>query len=195
METRLARPADLPSIGRITNAAIERGGETGFTAPLPALHWEAWLEAHRPDRHPVIVALNATTEEVVGYLSLSPYRPGRGILDRTAEVSIFIDAEHHRRGVGKALIAHALALAPALGLDRVLGILLATNRASLAFFERCGFSLWGTFPGVARIEGADVDHRIVGRAIEPPGPGSVADSEDRGHTPPPSDPETGAPGS
>ena len=195
MKIRTATESDLPAIVAIADASIAAGGRTGFTSLRSLDAWREWYREHDPMTHPVLVACveeaaaASSTDlfdppatpgakpsidtpplagsPVVGYLAFSPYRPGRPALARTAELSLFIADALHRCGVGSALLRHAIDLAPTLGLDRLVGYLLATNPASREFFHAHGFELWGTLPGVARVGERDVDHWIVGRVLAP----------------------------
>jgi L-amino acid N-acyltransferase YncA len=82
-------------------------------------------------------------------------------------VSIYLDESARGKGLGKALLAAALDVAPALGIDTVLGFIFGHNAASLALFRRFGFDDWGRLPRVAVLDGVERDLVIVGRRIAP----------------------------
>ena len=67
--------------------------------------------------------------------------------------------------MARALLAHAIAAAPALGLRTLLGFIFAHNAPSLALFERAGFAVWGRLPRVAELDGVARDLSILGRAV------------------------------
>jgi phosphinothricin acetyltransferase len=103
--------------------------------------------------------------QVVGWCSLSAYRPGRAALRFTAEISYYIDPAYHRRGIGTALIQHALAACPALEIRHLFAIVLEGNAASLKLLEKMGFEQWGYLPRVADFDGKEVGHFYCGRHV------------------------------
>ena len=159
MNLRLAVSADLPAIVSIHNEAIADRA-TADLDPLTADDRGPWLETHPPDLHPVIVAVNAA--DIVGWASLSAYRPGRRALRHTAEISYFVRGDQRRRGIGRSLVGGLIERCPALGIRTVFAILLEDNEASIALLESCGFERWAHLPDVADFDGRRVGHVYYG---------------------------------
>ena len=90
-------------------------------------------------------------------------RPAR--LRGTVETGVYTHPEARRRGVGRALLAHALAAAPALGIHTMIAFVFAHNAPSIALFESTGFAPWGRLPRVALLDGVERDLAILGRRI------------------------------
>ena len=61
---------------------------------------------------------------------------------------------------------HAIAAAPALGIERLLAVVFSHNDASIALFEAFGFERWGLLPGVTRLDERTADIVILGRALD-----------------------------
>jgi len=163
LETRLAGPADLGALVEIYNEAVAAEA----TADLEPWTVEArrdWLDQHPADRHPVVVA--TLDAQVVGWASFSPYRPGRAALRHTAEISYFVRASHHRRGIGSALLRDCLTRCGGLRLHTLFAILLDDNRPSIRLLERFGFERWGALPRVASFGGREVGHLYYGRRVD-----------------------------
>ncbi len=160
---RPAGPADLDRLVEIYNQAIAAGDATADTVPVTVAGRRSWFEVHDPDAHPIYVCPDAQGR-VLGYLSLSPYR-GRPALARTAEVSYYVDYAHHGRGVGSALMAHALRESPALGRKVLIAILLEWNAASIGLLEKFGFERWGYLPEVAELDGRLCGQYYYGRRV------------------------------
>ena len=78
---------------------------------------------------------------------------------------MYVDTAHHRRGVGRALLGHALDACPRLGVTSVVGYVFGHNAPSLALFEGFGFSRWGHLPAIAELDGVARDLVIVGRRV------------------------------
>jgi L-amino acid N-acyltransferase YncA len=163
MFIRAAQTADLPKIVDIYNRAIPSHRSTGDMQPLPWETRRAWLEQHVPDKYPIFVA--EVDGQVAGWCSLSAYRAGRAAFRFTREISYYIGLEHHRRGIGTALIEHALAACPALQIRNLLAIVLEVNEASIGLLEKMGFIRWGYLPRVADFHGHEVGHLYYGRHV------------------------------
>ncbi len=157
---RLAAEADLPAIVAIYNAAIPGRLVTADTEPVTVESRRPWFAAHGPRRHPLWVLETAGT--VVGWLGLEAFY-GRPAYHATAEVSVYVAPDRRRRGVGRALLAHALGAAPGLGLRTLLAFVFAHNAPSLTLFAAHGFAEWGRLPRVAELDGVERDLAILGR--------------------------------
>jgi L-amino acid N-acyltransferase YncA len=57
----------------------------------------------------------------------------------------------------------AMARAPSLGINAIVGLIFGHNQPSLDLFERLGFERWGLLPRVARLDGVERDLAILGR--------------------------------
>jgi len=161
---RDATAADLPAIVAIYNAAIPSRLATADTEPVSVESRRAWFAEHSPGRRPIWVA--ARGETVVGWLSLQSFY-GRPAYRATAEVSVYVAPEHQRRGVGRALLARAVAHGPDLGLRTLLAFVFAHNLPSLRLFAAFGFERWGRLPRVAELDGVERDLVILGRRLVP----------------------------
>jgi L-amino acid N-acyltransferase YncA len=160
---RTAAIDDLSSIVSIYNEAVEQRFATADLEPITVEQRSAWFHEHDPASLPIYVAEREGT--LVGWCSLSAYRPGRGALRRTAEISYYVSAAVRGRGVGTALVQHAIDQAPRLGKHVLFGILLERNAASVGLLKKCGFELWGRLPDAALIDGELVSHVYYGRHV------------------------------
>ena len=161
---RLAQPADLPQIVAIYNAAIPRRMATADTEPVTVASRQAWFAEFDPARRPLWVLTDTGTDAVFGWLSLRSFY-GRPAYAGTVEVGVYTQPAAQRRGIGKALLAHALAAAPALHIRTVLAFVFAHNAPSVTLFEGAGFITWGRLPRVAEMDGIERDLAILGRRI------------------------------
>ena len=160
---RTATINDLSSIVAIYNEAVEQRFATADLQPVTVNQRSAWFHEHDPASLPIYVAEREGV--VVGWCSLSAYRSGRAAVKRTAEISYYVSAAVRRRGVGTALVQHAIEQAPHLGKRVLFGILLEKNASSIRLLTQCGFTLWGRLPDVAEIDGELVSHVYYGRNI------------------------------
>jgi L-amino acid N-acyltransferase YncA len=163
MIIRLAQQYDLPAIVDIYNQAIQTRQSTGDMQLFQVEDRLAWFRDHVPEEHPIFVA--EVERAVVGWCSLSAYRPGRAALRYTSEISYYIDFAYHRRGIGTALVEHAMAACRALQIRHVFAIVLEGNQASIGLLEKMGFEKWGYLPQVADLDGKEAGHLYYGRHV------------------------------
>ena len=78
-----------------------------------------------------------------GWLGLRSFY-GRPAYHRTVEAAVYVAPEYQRRGIARALLAHALDSRSALGIATLLAFVFGHNDASLALFRQAGFADWGT---------------------------------------------------
>lgn len=155
--------ADLLSIVTIYNQAVEAGFETADTIPWTVAGRQDWLAAHTPDTHPVFVF--ETAQGIAGWVSLSPYRKGRLALRYTAEISYYVHRDFRRQGIGRQLVAYAIAQAKNRGFYTLFAIIIDRNTASIALLEQAGFTQWGYLPAVADFDGEKCGHCYYGLRI------------------------------
>jgi len=155
---RLATLVDLPRLVDIYNQAISSRTATADTLPFTVEARRAWFAVHTPDAHPIYI-YECENGLVIGYLSISPYRD-RPALARTAEVSYYVDYDHHGSGVGSALMEYALHDAARIGKKIFIAIVLERNTGSIELLEKFGFGKWGYLPEVAVF-----DHGLCGQFI------------------------------
>lgn len=162
MNIRIANLSDLPAIVDIYNQAIRSRCATGDMDEFTVDERITWFNEHQADSYPIYVAKLENT--VVGFGSISPYRPGRRAMDKVAEVSFFLDYNYHKRGIGSTLISHMIADCPRLGIDSLIAILLGTNDSSIALLKKLGFEEWGRMPQIIHFEDKTCDHLYYGIA-------------------------------
>ena len=134
---RLATLADLPRLVEIYNQAIASQAATADTIPFTVETRQTWFAAHIPAAYPVY-ACEDENGLVVGYLSISPYRP-RQALARTAEVACYVDYDQHGKGIGSALMGYALRDAARIDKKIFIAIVLEWNTGSIKSLEKFCF--------------------------------------------------------
>src|SRR5690349_15730002 len=132
---RAARVEDLAAINDIYNHFVLCSTCTYQTEPETMEARRAWFEAHG-EKHPVTVAVEAG--EVVGWGSLSAFHK-RAAYGRTVENSVYVHHRHHRKGIGRALLADLIERAAALGHHTIIAGVDAEQEASVALHGALGF--------------------------------------------------------
>jgi phosphinothricin acetyltransferase len=159
---RDATRGDLEQIVAIYNATVPSRMVTADVEPVAVAEREGWFAQHAPQRRPLWVV--EREGRIAGWLSLSDFY-GRPAYERSVEVSVYVHDGHRRAGIGRLLLAHAVAQAPQLGIDTFLAFIFAHNLPSLALFERFGFTQWGALPRIAVLDGIERDVVIAGRRL------------------------------
>lgn len=163
VQVRIAELNDLPAIVDIYNQAVPTHQSTANTTPVTVEGRKAWFQEHERAKHPVFVA--EISNHVVGWCSLSVYRPGRSALRFTAEISCYVDSGSHRRGVGRTLVSHAIKASPSLGIKNIIAVLIDRNDASRKLLEKLGFQKWGYLPRVLDFDGQEYGEYYYGMRI------------------------------
>jgi phosphinothricin acetyltransferase len=158
----LAGAAHADGIRAIYNRAIESSTATFDMTPRSASDQLEWIAEHS-GAYPAVVALDASGE-VIGFGSLSPYRP-RAAYSTTVENSVYVHGDFQRLGIGRALLDELLRLAEAHGFHAVMARIGAQNEASVALHEACGFETVGIEREVGRKFGRWLDVVCMERLI------------------------------
>jgi L-amino acid N-acyltransferase len=138
----------------IYNRAVETSTVTFEMTARTLTDQLAWVEEHS-GAHPAVAAVDGTGA-VIGFGSLSPYRP-RAAYSTTVEDSVYVHEDCQRQGVGRALLQELLALAAAHGFHSVIGRVVDGNQGSVALHLSCGFQVIGTEREVGRKFGRWLD--------------------------------------
>lgn len=134
---------------------------TADTAPVTVAEREKWFAEFDPATRPLWVWCAAENNRLSGWLSLRSFY-GRPAYHATVEVGVYVAPDAQRRGIGQALLAHALRHAGILEIRTFLAFVFGHNAPSIALFARAGFAAWGRLPRVAELDGVERDLVILG---------------------------------
>ncbi len=143
---RLATRADADAINDIQNHYVVGSTGTFHTEPLTLDERLAWLENRAP-AHPVTVA--EVDGCIVGWGALEVFR-GRRAYRYTAEFSVYVHHEWHRRGVGRAIMTDLVSRARALQYHALVGGCCTESTAVISMLEAMGFDRVAHFREVGR---------------------------------------------
>ena len=144
---RLAERRDAEAIRGIYNREVTGSTVTFDMVPRTLDEQVQWLDEHAGG-HPAVVAVD-TDGTVVGFGSLSPYRP-RPAYATTVENSVYVDPAHQGRGIGKAILGELVRLAGDHGFHSVVARIVGGHEASIALHAACGFAPVGVEREVGR---------------------------------------------
>jgi len=161
MDVRLATVSDVEGIRAIYNQEVLEGTATFDLRARSSDEQRRWL-TERSGAHAVIVAVEGPV--TLGFGSLSAYRD-RPAYRTTVEDSVYVDATHQGRGVGRAVLDHLLQTATDHGFHAVIARIAGQNEASVALHERCGFEVVGVEREVGRKFSRWLDVVVMQRLI------------------------------
>ena len=133
---RLASADDLAAINAIYNYYVANSTCTFQVEPETAEARRAWFRS-RTLHQPVTVAERDGT--VVGWASLSPHKSRCGYR-HTAELSVYLRAQDHGMGIGKALVQDLIKRAADAGYHTILGGVCTEQTTSMRLHESLGFT-------------------------------------------------------
>src|SRR2546423_853031 len=117
LRIRPATADDLGVINDIYNYYVGRSTCTYQLEPEPMEARRAWFTEHE-GHYPVTVALDGSGR-VTGWGCLSKFRE-RAAYGWTVEDTVYVHPEHHRRGIGKAIVLDLVERAAALGYHTII---------------------------------------------------------------------------
>jgi len=144
---RLAERNDLLRLNEIYNWAVVHTVATFDLEERSVEQNEQWFASHQTSFYPLYVV--EIGSNVFGWGSLSPFHP-REAYRLTGEFSIYLAPEFHGQGVGNLLLRHLCQCAQILGYHSLIGLITATNSASLGLAKKHGFLQVGRFHEVGR---------------------------------------------
>jgi ribosomal protein S18 acetylase RimI-like enzyme len=126
-EVERAARADAPALARLAAAALlEPWSEAGFAAEIGAAASRVWV-------------IRGPAGALVGYLA------AQRVLDELQVISLAVVAPSRRRGLGRALVEHALAAESGLAAAHL--EVRSDDAGALAFYQRLRFAPVGRRPG------------------------------------------------
>ncbi|MBD2197962.1 MULTISPECIES: GNAT family N-acetyltransferase [Calothrix] len=162
MTIRHANEDDLPAIVAIYNAAIPSRMASADLEPVSVESRLNWFRGRSPSHRPLwVVEENGI---IAGWLSFQSFY-GRPAYNNTAEISIYIQPDFQKCGLGRKLLTQAIEKSPNLGLKTLISFIFAHNHPSLKLFTNFGFKPWGHLPNIAELDGIERDLVIMGLRV------------------------------
>ena len=143
---------DWNQVSGIYLAGIKTGIAT-FQQELPT--WEAWDHSHCESCR--LVARSG--DGILGFAALSPVST-RSVYAGVAEVSVYVEPECQRQGIGKALLTNLVKCSEKHGFWTLQAGIMKENEASCLLHQTCGFRVVGIREKVGRMDDG-VWHDVV----------------------------------
>jgi phosphinothricin acetyltransferase len=151
---------DLEKINEIYNWAVLHSVATFDLVERSKEDAERWFQSHLAPYYPLYVV--DCQGEILGWGSLSPFHP-RPAYKESGEFSIYVDSKWKGQGVGDMLLRALCQNAEDLGYHTLLGLITASNKASLRLAQKYGFLEVGRYREVGFKFGERLDVVVVQR--------------------------------
>ncbi|MFM2001967.1 MAG: N-acyltransferase YncA [Planctomycetota bacterium] len=175
LSIRTVRADDLDRVIKLLNREVMGGVNIFRFAPLDAEAARRWWKLHGSGRYQALVAEHPRTPgehpgtpgeyprdrdtgspQVVGWAAFAPHSAYEGY-DRTAEISVWVDAPFRGQGIGKVLMRALLATCHERNLRTIVSRIEASNLASLRLHDSIGFTHVGVLKDVGEKFGRSLD--------------------------------------
>lgn len=161
MILRPAAAGDARAVATLWNCMIRDTLATFTTVEKSPEVVEA-LMAQRPDAFWV-----AEDKKLLGFITYGPFRDGLGYA-ATVEHSIILAPSAQRKGVGRALMRHAMQAAEDQGYRVMVAGISSANPGAIAFHASLGFTKTGHMPDVGRKNGHWLDLILMQKTLQSP---------------------------
>ncbi|WP_309387536.1 GNAT family N-acetyltransferase [Cerasicoccus frondis] len=158
MDIRQAQPSDEDAMWEIFQRVVAAGDSYVFPPDSDReLFRKQWM-SYGP-----LVAVDAG--QLVGTYIIKANQIGLG--DHIANGSYMVHPDHHGKGIGKRIGEHSLRLAKERGFRGMqFNIVVSTNVAAVALWQKLGFEIIGTTPRAFRHpQFGDVDTHIMFKSL------------------------------
>ncbi|HEX8166211.1 MAG TPA: GNAT family N-acetyltransferase [Beijerinckiaceae bacterium] len=168
LKIRPTAEADLPAVQAIYAHHVLTGAATFEIEPpdLEDIHgrWSAIVAGG----YPHLVAVEGGTEvgRILGYAYAGAYRP-RPAYRHAVEDSVYVDAKHHGRGIGRALLQRLVHDCERRGFRQMVAVIGDNAPASVALHAALGFTEAGRMRAVGWKFGRWCDTTLMQRPLGP----------------------------
>ena len=163
MQVRPAHLSDAASIAKIYAPYVRSHTATFEVTPPEATEMRGRMLRVFERDLPYLVAEDAGS--LTGYAYAVPYR-ARPAYSGTIESSIYVDEQHHRKGIARRLMEDLIAEAQRLGKRQMIAVVGdSANTASIALHRNLGFVEVGILKGVGFKFDRYIDTVILQRSL------------------------------
>ncbi|CAK1721707.1 putative Acyl-CoA N-acyltransferase [Vibrio crassostreae] len=104
-----------------------------------------------PKRGVFSVAVNETTNQLLGFQNVEPFATYTKAFDHVGIIGTYVDANSRGQGVAKQLFDYTFKAAKAKGYEKLFAYVRADNERALAVYLKQGFEIVGTAKNTVRL--------------------------------------------
>ncbi len=155
LEIKHINPQDWDAVARIYKLGIETGIAT-FETQIPS--WKQWDQSHMQSCR-IAAWLNT---DIIGWAALSPVSD-RCVYGGVAEVSVYVDPSHGKKGIGTQLLERIVTESEKEGVWTLQAGIFRENEGSIQLHKKVGFREIGYREKIGRQKGIWYDNIILER--------------------------------
>lgn len=159
-DVRRARPDDAEAVATIFDQGIADGIATFEIAPPDADGWRRRLSSADE-----IVLVAERGGAVVAWAAAGPYSDDHPYYAGVREATLYVERSQRGSGLGAQMLNALAREVEADGAHKLIGKVMADNRASIALCEACGFRQVGVHHRHGRLRGEWHDVVVVERLL------------------------------
>jgi L-amino acid N-acyltransferase YncA len=161
---RDARIDDAEGIVAILNPIIVARCYTALDTPVTVEEEREFIRTF-PARGIFLVAIDTTSNRIVGFQTVSPFADFTHAFDHVGVIGTFVDLALRRQGIARGLFEATFDAARRKGYEKFFTYVRADNEAALHAYLRQGFRIVGTAEQQAKVDGRYIDEVIIEKAI------------------------------
>ena len=154
---RTVGAGDAPALAELLNTIIDEGDKTAIETRFDADTFQEWFITGVHCRSCVVAEKRG-----VGPVGFQATERFLELPEGWADIATFLSLDVRRLGLGKALFARTLGLAPASGVQMLRAVIRSRNAEAIAFYRSCGFE---PFTGYNALHDAGYDKVILTRSV------------------------------
>jgi L-amino acid N-acyltransferase YncA len=119
-----------------------------------------------PSRGIFHVAVDSTTDHIVGFQDVSPFADYTHAFDHVGVIGTYVALDRHRQGIAAKLFAATFEVARRKGYEKIFTYVRADNDAGLRTYLGQGFRIVGTAERHAKIDGRYIDEIVIEKFLQ-----------------------------
>jgi L-amino acid N-acyltransferase YncA len=159
---RPGRLADAAGMAAVLNATIAERRYTAMDGQWSVGAEEAYIAGLGPR---AILMVAEVAEEIVGFQDVEPFAAYTPALDHVGVMGTMVAAPWRGQGIGRQLSTATLAQAVALGFEKLVVYVRASNQEALGFYRSLSFQTRGTLRRQVKIDGVYDDQVVMERFL------------------------------
>ncbi|CAK1842245.1 GNAT family N-acetyltransferase [Vibrio crassostreae] len=134
---------DAQGIIDVLNPIIIEARYTILDQTFTVVEEKGFIESF-PKRGVFSVAVNETTNQLLGFQNVEPFATYTKAFDHVGIIGTYVDANSRGQGVAKQLFDYTFKAAKAKGYEKLFAYVRADNERALAVYLKQGFEIVGT---------------------------------------------------
>ena len=161
---RDVRIEDAEDVAAILNPIIAARCYTALDTPFTIEQEREFIRSF-PARGIFLVAVDATSNHIVGFQDVSPFADFTHAFDHVGVIGTYVDLDRRRQGIATRLFEATFDAARGKGYEKLFSYVRSDNVAGLRTYLRQGFRIVGKAERHAKIDGRYIDEVVIEKLL------------------------------